>query len=241
MPEKPDMIGPPETGRPMESGWHESFFWGFANDVLTEGKIDMEKVKSAIYPMRDGYTDNTQCINYLSNHDHMRLMPHLAKSLVFDDAAFARAKLGATVLMTAVGIPMIWMGDEFADYHGKSMEQQKIDWSLLKNEHNMRLHDHYKSMIACRKQNNALRRNDLEFIFEKVEDGILAFTRWDDHGNRVVVILNLHGTDHPGYAIPNMPDNGKWHDWIFNVDFEIKDNTWTGPLGAWEAKVFVNR
>lgn len=238
-PERPDMVGTPDTGRPMDSAWHEYFFWGFANDVISHGNLDMEKVKNAIHPMRRGYTDCTQVVNYISNHDHMRLMPHLAKSKVFDDEAFRRAKLAATVLFTAVGLPMIWMGEEFADYHPKTQEQAKIDWTLLKNENNQKLHDHYKSLITMRKQNNALRRNDLEFFYEHVEDGILAFTRWDEGGNQVVVVLNLKGNQHGDYKIPNFPRDGLWHAWTYNVDTEIKDRTWIGHIDPWEAKVFV--
>ena len=119
-------------------------------------------------------------------------MPHMAKSLVFDDHAFRRAKLAATLVMTAVGIPMIWMGEEFGDYHGKATDPQKIDWTLLKHERNRALHAHYKKMIALRREHGALKGNHLDFVFEHADDGILAYVRVDA-GNaerKVLVIAN---------------------------------------------------
>ncbi len=84
LPESPDLAGPPDSGKPMDACWQDAFFWRLANDAIAEGKLDLEAVKSVIHPIHRGFGDCTpEVVNYASNHDHLRLMPHMAKSLVF--------------------------------------------------------------------------------------------------------------------------------------------------------------
>jgi 1,4-alpha-glucan branching enzyme len=134
---------------------------------------------------------------------------------------------------------MIWMGEEFADYHGKAMDPQKIDWTLLKNERNQQLHAHYKKLIHLRRGHKALHTNNLDFIFEHAEDGILTYVRWDDAGNKVLVIANLRDRAHEGYALGNLPD-GKWKDVLSDEEITIENHALTTPLHPWQARVFVS-
>jgi 1,4-alpha-glucan branching enzyme len=239
LPETPDLVGPPESGKPMDACWHDGFFWTVADRTITHGELDFEGVKACLQPLKKGFSDCTQVVNFASNHDHLRLMPHMAKSLVFDEHAFRRAQLAATLVLTAVGLPMIWMGEEFADYHGKAMDPQKIDWTLLKNERNQQLHAHYKKLIHLRRGHKALHTNNLDFIFEHAEDGILTYVRWDDAGNKVLVIANLRDRAHEGYALGNLPD-GKWKDVLSDEEITIENHALTTPLHPWQARVFVS-
>ncbi|HVS71903.1 MAG TPA: alpha-amylase family glycosyl hydrolase [Phycisphaerae bacterium] len=239
LPESPDIAGPLDSGKPMDAVWQDSFYWTIGDQAIAHGHPDLERIKDVLHPMRRGFSDCTQIVNYCSNHDHLRLMPHMAKSLVFDEPAFARAKLAATLVFTAVGIPMIWMGEEFADYHGKAMDPQKIDWTLLANDHNKELREHYKKMIHLRRENTALHRNDLAFFYEHAADGILAFARWDDTGKQVVVIANFKDQPHDPHEVTNFPDGDTWTDYLTGEKVEIKNHQWTGPLAPWEAKVFI--
>jgi 1,4-alpha-glucan branching enzyme len=54
-------------------------------------------------------------VNFISSHDNQRLLYQLSQQLIFDDLAFERIKLAATLLMTAMGVPMVWMGTEFGE------------------------------------------------------------------------------------------------------------------------------
>jgi 1,4-alpha-glucan branching enzyme len=134
---------------------------------------------------------------------------------------------------------MIWMGEEFGDYHPKVTDPEKIDWTLLKNENNQQLREHYKCLIHLRRQNLAMQRNDLDYIFEHKEDGILAYTRWDDTGKKIVVIANLRDRHYDTYAIPYLPDEGEWLDVLTGEKITIQNRTWTGKLDPWESKVLV--
>ena len=63
-------------------------------------------------------------------------MASLADANIFDTAAFKRAKLGATLVITAMGVPMIWMGEEFGEYKHKTLDPAPLDWRLLDNDPN---------------------------------------------------------------------------------------------------------
>jgi 1,4-alpha-glucan branching enzyme len=242
LPETPEIVGSPDSGKPMDACWHDTFYWTVADKAIAHGDLDLTAVKYCLQPLLKGFSDCTQLVNYASNHDHLRLMPHMAKSLVFDEHAFRRAKLAATLVLTAVGIPMIWMGEEFADYHGKAMDPQKIDWTLLQHDRNRALHAHYKRMIALRREHPALHGNELEFLFEHAEDGLLAFLRFptDAPDRKVLIIANLRDRAHEACTLGNLPD-GVWKDWLTDETVTIDHHTLTTPLEPWQARVLVRQ
>jgi 1,4-alpha-glucan branching enzyme len=131
------------------------------------------------------------------------------------------------------------MGEEFAEYKAKSPEQNKIDWTLLGNDKNMSLHDYYKGLIFLRKNNHALYTENIEFFYEHPDDRVLAYTRWNDEGSRVVVVANLSGNFLKDYTIPHIPADGTWHEWASDYDIEVSGNTLVIDLPEYEAKVLV--
>jgi 1,4-alpha-glucan branching enzyme len=141
--------------------------------------------------------------------------------------------------MTAVGVPLIWMGEEFGEYKYKTISQTKIEWPLLAGELNQGLFAFYKGLIALRKENHALYTENIDFFHENPEAKVLAYTRWNDEGSRIVVIANFSDQFLAGYRISNFPINGTWHEWTGNYDTEAQDSSLMTDLGEYEAKVFV--
>jgi 1,4-alpha-glucan branching enzyme len=73
------------------------------------------------------------------------------------EAAFKRAKLGAVLLVTAVKIPMLWMGEEFRHWTRQTPNQpNKLLWSLFKNQPNHQLLAYYKHVILLQEKVPAL-------------------------------------------------------------------------------------
>lgn len=223
---------------PMDGCWHDSFYHSIAEQIPS-GNIDLERLKEVLDCKRQGFLGATNVVNYLSNHDQDRVMVELGNHNILDEAAFKRAKLEVVLLMTAVGIPMIWMGDEFGEYKPKTIESAKIDWSLLGNDLNRGLFEHYKSLIALRKNNQALYTANIDFFHENHESKVLAYARWNDEGSRVVVVANLSDNYLAGYQVPHFPANGTWHEWTGNYDIESGDDKILIDLPEYEAQVFV--
>jgi 1,4-alpha-glucan branching enzyme len=223
---------------PMDGCWHDSFYHTVLPHVLGE-TFDLERLKDVLDPRRQGYLGATNVVNYLTNHDHNHVMADLGDRDIFDEAAFRRKKLGVALLLTAVGIPMIWMGEEFGEYKYKTIDPNKIDWTLLSHDLNKGLFEYYKGLISLRKENSALYTNNIEFFYEHPDAKVFAYTRWNDEGSRVVVVANFSDQFLGDYAIPNFPANGKWHEWTSNYDVESSEDTLVINLGEYEAQVFV--
>ena len=189
-----------EPQGPVESCWNDSFMYALV-EYLTGGELMPERLKDAISPTRLGYAAATSVTNYLANHDQNRLFLKLGEHGILGAEAYLRAKLGALILMTAVGVPMIWMGEEFGEYVPMSEQSNKINWTLLESAENKSLFDYYKKLIELRKTNAALTTANVEFFHEDAANCVLCFTRFDDAGNVVAVALNLSDDDLSDYKI----------------------------------------
>ncbi len=222
---------------PMDGCWHDSFYHCILEHICGD-TFDLERLKDVIDCKRQGFLGATNVVNYLTNHDHNHVMVELGDREIFDEAAFTRVKLGAAILLTAVGVPLIWMGEEFGEYKPKTPDSAKIDWTLLGNEHNRGLFEYYKGLINLRKGNHALYTENIEFFHENPEAKVLAYTRWNDEGSRVVVVANFSEDFLGGYEVSGCPA-GKWHEWTNDYDLESGEEGLITDLGAYEAKVFV--
>ena len=225
---------------PMDGCWHDSFYHCILEHI-TGDSFDLERLKDVIDCKRQGFMGATNVVNYLTNHDHNHVMAELGDRGILDEEAFRRVKLGVSLLMTAVGIPLLWMGEEFGEYHYKTQDQAKIDWTLLSGDLNQNLHGYYKGLIALREQNHALYTEQIAFIHENPDSKVLAYSRWNDEGSRVVVVANFSDEFLGGYSIPDFPEDGTWHEWTGDYDVQVGDRHLMTDLGPHEAKVFVWR
>jgi len=223
---------------PMDGCWQETFY-GRVRNCAYGTCDDLEALKDVIDPQRRGYMGVTNAINYVANHDHSHSMAELGKRGVLGDLAFKRIKLGAAILLTAVGIPMLWMGEEFGEYKEKTIEPAKLDWSLLGNPDNKALFDYYAGLISLRKKNGALRSAQIDFFHTDSDRKVLAYNCWDEVGSRIVVLLNLSDQFHRDYTVDSFPAAGVWHEWTKNYSVEAKNDSLTIDLAEHEAQVLV--
>ncbi|MDX2098723.1 MAG: alpha-amylase family glycosyl hydrolase [Leptolyngbyaceae cyanobacterium bins.59] len=228
---------------PMDACWHESFRI-FAIEHVIGDRFNLEKLKEALDARRQGFGGATHVINYLASHDREHTLTELGDRSIFGEAALKRATLGVILLMTALGIPMLWMGEEFGEHNRKTQtttEPNKIDWTLLGNDFNRELFDRYRWLIRLRQENNALKTDNIEFFHEYCENRVLAYVRWDDGGNQVVVIANFSDQDFPGYLVPHFPSAGVWYNWLENREIESGEDSIMLDLPGNSAKVLVKR
>ncbi len=223
---------------PMDGCWHASFYHTIKAHVCGD-TFNLEELKDVIDAKRQGFLGATNVINYFSCHDHERLMIELANRDIFDEAAFKRVKLGFALLITAVGVPMIWMGEEFGDYQPLDMEATKIDWQLLENENNQRLWEYCKGLIYLRKTHHALYTANIDFFYEDPDSKVIAYTRWNDEGSRIVVVVNFSDNYLADYRVPCFPAQGTWHEWTGDYDLTSDDDQIVVDLPEYEAKVLV--
>jgi 1,4-alpha-glucan branching enzyme len=228
---------------PLDACWHESFRYFMIPHICGE-TFELEKLKEVLDPRQQGYEATTNVINYLATHDREHLFRELGDRGIFDEAAFGRAKFAAVMLMTAMGVPMLWMGEEFGEHKRKSekvTQPKKIAWPLLERDLNRDLFEYYKKLIALRKQNPALQCENIEFFHESPETKVLAYVRWSNEGSRIVVVANFSENVLSEYHIPNFPVTGTWHDWTGDYDVEVGEDGIRLDIEGYEAKVFVRQ
>jgi 1,4-alpha-glucan branching enzyme len=226
---------------PLDACWHESFRY-FLVPYICGKSFELEQLKQILDPKQQGYAIATNVINYLATHDRERLLRELGNCGIFDAATFERAKLAAVLLMTAMGIPMLWMGEEFGEYQQKSEDvtkPQKITWSLLLDDQNYDLFEYYQKLITLRQQTPALQSDNIKFFYENADDKVLAYSRWDEQNSHVVVVVNFSERSLNQYKISDFPTTEDWRDWVGNREVKSGEDGLVTDLPSYTAKIFV--
>ncbi len=144
-----------------------------------------------------------------------------------------RSTLGAALVFTSPGIPMILQGQELLE-DGWFSDTDPVDWSRLITFAG--IHDLYRDLIRLRRNwyNNTrgLLGNNLNVYHVNDTDKVLAFHRWDQGGpgDDVIVLVNCANRSYPVYNI-GLPRGGTWYV-RFNSDWAGYDPTfgdWPSP------------
>jgi 1,4-alpha-glucan branching enzyme len=148
-----------------------------------------------------------------------------------------RSTLGAAVVMTAPGIPMLFQGQEFLE-DGWFQDTDPVDWT--KSATYAGIKSLYKDLIALRKNNAGLTRGltgqSTNVFHVNNSWKVLGFHRWMNGGEKddVIVVMNFSATPRYGYRV-GFPRDGRWKV-RFNSDWNGYDasfaNTATFDLDA---------
>ncbi len=238
----PEAVCVTKPDGPFEGCWHESFRI-FAIEHICGENFNLEKLKESLDGKLQGFSGATSVVNYLASHDRERTLTELGDRGIFDEAALQRAQFGAVLLFTAVGLPMIWMGDEFGEYKRKTettTKPNRLQWHLVEQEFNQNLLRHYQQMTALRKKVPALQTGNIDFFYEHFENKILAYGRWNDQGSRLVVVANFSDQEFADYEIPEFPADGHWYEWLSGQTVAVSDRCLKTNLAPYSAKIFIH-
>jgi 1,4-alpha-glucan branching enzyme len=246
VPEDPAVCGYPKG--PMVAAWHDSFakhLQAIATRHEKEGEQpwDLDALETKMNPAANGYGSGNHIVNYVSSHDHERILKQIAEvSKTFDEAAFRRVKLATALLLTTPGLPMIWMGQEFGAANPKTLSPQPIDWGLLNNKNNKDLQQYTASLIKLRRGTPALRSDQFQAVLKDKPRYLFAYKRWNGHGGVVVVAANLRDVPAGEFVIANAGlEDGDWHEHFFNYDAKVTRGVLKDTLGPSEVKIFVKK
>ena len=206
-----------------------------------------------------GFRDGAEAVNYLGSHDvegfrNERLFNFLQNNGVI--LTEERIKLAFVCLLTAVGIPMIFAGDEFADEHDLSVshppkQRDAVNYERVNETFRRRIFDYVARLVKFRTSYDALAVNDTDFIHVDFNDGkrVLCWRRGEPGSNRqVVVVANFSdfATDtSPGaqaeYRVPNWPNTPRGMKWREITQERDVPPNWVArePIFSWEAKVYA--
>ncbi len=204
-----------------ESPYISSWGTGYKNHVwsaLTSGSCQCVSLgNSTFYSQNIGYSGPLEVVNFFSSHDEGTLTGHLG-------ASQAQVRTAAVHLLTSLGVPMLWMGEEFARVHygnhhpgggtlHLSEEANRMDWSLVTQ--NSALVDVFSALIGLRVRHPALHADSDSFFswsppvnadWERSIGYRYAGTPTD---NDFVVLVNYAQTS--AHYDVLFPSAGTWH------------------------------
>lgn len=251
-------------GGRLDALWNEGFQSRIRAAILGEnvaGEPSFERtVRQEIDCRLLGFQDGAQAINYLTKHDvegyrHERLFNMLRG--FSDDQRAKRIKLAFVCLLTAVGIPMILAGEEFADQHdffdkdghvtqtaGKQIDP--VNFSRLTNSSpdpvdedarydpmRRRIFKYVQTLIQFRTHFPALAQNDTNFIHVDFDAGkrVLVWRRGSTSLAPVIVVANFSDfASAPGtdYSVKNWPSTPPGQQWVEITQGRTVDRVWVG-------------
>jgi len=130
------------------------------------------------------------------------------------DSYFAqkRSTLGAVLALTAPGMPMLFMGQEFLEW-GAWSDARQLDWAKAERFAGIRML--YRDLIRLRRNwfdtTRGLKGHNVDVHHVNDRDKVIAFHRWDrgGPGDDVVVIANLANRAYEAYRV-GLPRAGRW-------------------------------
>ncbi len=244
----------------VDSLWNEAFKHILREVLLGKKSPYKETFEETVFELIDcrklGYAKATQVINYITSHDvegynNERLYNFLNHHYIEDKEK--RMKLAFVCLLTAVGIPMIFAGEEFADIHHldrmnyKLKQQDPIHYHYLSDPWRKNLFEYVSRLVHFRKNTKALQTDEVKFIHvDCQEDRKVVVWQRNYQKEKVIVVANFSDYVTPlafepqsEYYIPKFPKLKKGQ-----VCFEITQNREvTEKIGResifpWEAKVY---
>jgi 1,4-alpha-glucan branching enzyme len=233
-----------ESGAGFHANWHDGLR-NAVRGVIAQASLgqraglDWQPVVNQL--RASGFRDAWRAIQYVESHDEVyrdrgARIPSLAvgggNTRVWH--ATSRSRVATALIMTAPGIPMLFMGQEiyedkrWADdvpnhrgalvyWHGLSTDKAMIDF-----------HRFTRELIWLRRRHPALRGEGVRTLLMENRSRVLVFQRWvEGVGRDVVVAASLNESTQFGYQIP-MPVSGTWLE-VFNSD--VYEN-WVNPAVA---------
>jgi glycosidase len=164
-------------------------------------------------------------------------------------------KLAFVCLLTAVGVPMILAGEEFADQHDLTTghpdkQRDAVNFQRAEDDWRKRIFEYVSRLVRLRTSYAALAVNDTDFIHIDFNDGkrVLAWKRGKEGSDKLVVVVanfSAWGTDvrqpDAEYVVHNWPATPPGKTWREVTQGRTVPPQWVSrePLYPWEGKVYA--
>jgi 1,4-alpha-glucan branching enzyme len=214
-----------------------------------DAKVNLNRVRDSLYRPQ-GFPADWKVVQCLENHDIVRWdydknQPRAPRIPALADPinqrswyARSRSRVAMTLLLTAPGIPMLFMGQEiFEDkpWHDdiRFWSRFLIWWDGLSADRTMQdFHRFTRDLVHLRRRYRALCGEGMYVPQVHGQDRILVVHRWiPGQGRDVVVVASFNETTLEGYSV-EMPWPGRWHE-VFNSDvYDHFPNPWACGNGG---------
>jgi 1,4-alpha-glucan branching enzyme len=213
-------------GAGFGSQWDAGFVHPIREAVITQYDHDrnMFAVRDALYHRYNG--DAFDRVMYTESHDEVangrsRVPEEIWPGNAGSYFSKKRSTLGAAMVLTAPGIPLIFQGQEFLEDQ-YFRDEDPLDWEKLNTFAG--IHQLYRDVIRLRRNwfdhTRGLRGQHLHVHHVNNADKVIAFHRWANGGPRddVIVVANFANRAYDSYTI-GFPRGGSWRV-RFNSDWQ---------------------
>jgi 1,4-alpha-glucan branching enzyme len=194
--------------------------------------LDLDPIRDALY--NGGFTDSWRKVHSVEDHDEVYLGHSGVRIAAVADPSNSRSWYGRSrsrvatgLVLTAPGIPMLFMGQEFLEDKSWSDNRSPstlIWWDGLGTDKSMMDHLRFtQELTSLRRRHPGLRGEGLNVFHVHNGNRILAFQRWvQGTGRDVVVVVSLNESTYYNHSYQlGFPLSGQWYE-VFNSD--IYDN-----------------
>ncbi len=204
-------------GAGFDSQWDSEFVHPVRAALITQydGARSMHALARAIRHRL--HPDACRRVIYTESHDEVangktRVPAEIWPGNAGSWASQKRSTLGAALVFTSPGIPMLFQGQEFLEdefFH----DDKLLDWS--KAGRYAGILNLYRDLIRLRRNwydhTRGLRGQEVNVFHVNDQDKVLAFHRWEHGGPRddVVVVINAANRAYDAYTI-GFPRRGDW-------------------------------
>jgi 1,4-alpha-glucan branching enzyme len=193
-----------------------------------ERPLDLTSLANNLWP--DGFPESWRFVQGPENHDlvYRGREPRVARLGDFDNPRSwygrSRARVATGICLTAPGVPMLFMGQEFLEDKPwaddvKNHADLLLHWAGV-DAGDKQMLDHIRftrELLALRWRQPALRAEGFRTVHVHDQNRVLAFHRWvPGEGHDVVVVVHLSTFNRFGYRV-GFPGGGEWRE-EFNSD-----------------------
>ena len=197
--------------------------------------VHMDRIRDALYATR-AFPAAWATVQCLEDHDIVRWdydenraraprIPALADATNARSwYARSRFRVATTLLLTAPGIPMLFMGQEILEdkpWHDdiRFWSQFLIWWQGVDHDRHMRdFLQFMRDLTRLRRRHRALRGDGIRVSQVHEADRVIVIHRWvEAEGRDVVIVASLNENTLESYRV-DMPLPGLWYE-VFNSDF----------------------
>jgi 1,4-alpha-glucan branching enzyme len=240
----PHIVKPPPEGAGFDTTLTDGLRIAI-RDVISnaanpdERPLNMTRLAKSLWP--EGFNEHWRFVQGPENHDivfvgrEQRIARLGHPSDPRSWFGRSRARVATALSLTAPGIPMLFMGQEFLEdkQWSDNFEARKdllLNWGGLDRGDKQML-DHLRftrELLNLRRQQPALRGQGFRVVHAHDQDRVIAFHRWvEGEGRDIIVVAHLSTFNRFGYRI-GFPGGGEWRE-IFNSD--VYEN-WVNPSVA---------
>lgn len=242
----------------LTGGWHDSFRDEIFDDARFQNTsmgdyeslvIDLGAYGSNDTPNSPGsYANRTEPVNATITHDEQSLIFEMTQFQgVGVSEAVQRDKLYGAMPFLSLGIPMLWMGQEFSAPRGWANDGLKLsyrplDWDWLLVQRGIDHFKWYRTLVNHRLKNPALYQGELRKLYRFDNAKCLAWGFVDTVTNsKVMAVANFHPFNQTPSNVPWLGD-GTWYDIFDQSTMTVTGNSVPSfPLAPFTIKVYSNK